>query len=286
MSFDTGKTILGKLAFLNRYSLDAPLIAVLWQTVLARDLSVELAVYHHLILGSSVWLAYSADRFSEPFLPSSQTAKRYEAFKNSRRSFLFCWVACLFIAVCSSVCQLDSQCLALGFTLASLSLANFYLCFMESRKGAFLPCPKEVRTACILSLGCVLFPACLSKDAFPEILFFTVLLFLAFFMNCLYVSKWELHKDRDRGRLSCLQTKENLMKWLPRVSCFAFLVLVMVALGRGMMPHLIPQVFLVFLFVATLENLVKDDDHKRQAVDQGYWILPLALLGIVHVASL
>ena len=286
MTFDSCKTILGKLAVLNRYSLDAPLIAVLWQTVLARDLSVELALHHHLILGSSVWLAYSADRFSEPLLPGSQTAKRYEAFKNSRRPFLFCWVACLFIAVCSSVCQLDFQCLALGFSLASLSLANFWLCLLESRKGVFLPCPKEVRTACILSLGCVLFPACLSKDAFPEILFFTVLLFLAFFMNCLYVSKWELHKDRDRGRLSCLQTKENLMKWLPRVSWFAFLLLVMVALGQGMMPHLVPQVFLVFLFVATLERLVKDDDHKRQAVDQGYWILPLALLGIVHVASL
>ena len=286
MTFNSCKTILHKLAALNRYSLDAPLIAVVWQSVLARDLAVELALHHHLILGFSVWLAYSADRFCEPLLPVSQTATRYEAFKNSRRAFCSCWAACLFLAVFFSVFHLSFKCLVLGLTLAALSLANFYLCFMESRKGVFLSCPKEVRTACILSLGCVFFPAYLSTNAFPEILLFTNLLFLAFFMNCLYVSKWELHKDRDRGRLSFLQKKIKLMKWLPRVSCFAVLVLVLIALAQGMVPHLIPHVFLVLLFVATLERLVKDDDHKRLAVDQGYWILPLVLLGIGHVARL
>ena len=71
-----------------------------------------------------------------------------------------------------------------------------------------------------------------------------------------------------------------------RLVLVTVLVLVLIALAQGMVPHLIPHVFLVLLFVATLERLVKDDDHKRQAVDQGYWILPLALLGIVHVASL
>ena len=286
MTFDSCKTILGKLAVLNRYSLDAPLIAVLWQTVLARDLSVELAVHHHLILGSSVWLAYSADRFSEPLLPGSQTAKRYEAFKNSRRTFLFCWVACLFIAVCSSVCQLDSQCLALGFTLASLSLANFYLCFMESRKGAFLPFPKEVRTACILSLGCVLFPACLSKDAFPEILFFTVLLFLAFFMNCLYVSKWEWIEDKKRNRLSWLQKRPGYLKTLAMVKYPLAVIVGILLLLVGLEINLFMHAFCVTLFVIFLDFFLSEDQDKREAIDLGYCIIPLTLLGIEDVLGL
>ena len=67
------------VSLLNVFSLDAPLIAIVWQFVISKSISVELSPHHHLILGLSVWLAYSADRFSEPHahdLPKAKAATK------------------------------------------------------------------------------------------------------------------------------------------------------------------------------------------------------------------
>ncbi|HEY4988495.1 MAG TPA: hypothetical protein VII09_01740, partial [Opitutaceae bacterium] len=46
-------------------SLDAPAVVLLWQGLLAKSASVGLAAPERLVLGASVWLAYSADRWIE-----------------------------------------------------------------------------------------------------------------------------------------------------------------------------------------------------------------------------
>ena len=75
------------VSLLNVFSLDAPLIAIVWQFVISKSISVELSPHHHLILGLSVWLAYSADRFSEPHAHDLPKAKRHEIFSRHKLAF-------------------------------------------------------------------------------------------------------------------------------------------------------------------------------------------------------
>src|SRR6478609_8884670 len=53
----------------NFLSLDAPLIAVLWQILLTRDLAVHVKPGEPLVLGLCVWLLYVADRVLDALRP-------------------------------------------------------------------------------------------------------------------------------------------------------------------------------------------------------------------------
>jgi len=53
----------------NFLSLDAPLIAVLWQVLLTRDLGVHIRAGEPVVLGLCVWLVYVVDRVFDALRP-------------------------------------------------------------------------------------------------------------------------------------------------------------------------------------------------------------------------
>ena len=239
--------------------------------------------YHHLILGVCVWLSYSADRFSEPRLPSSRSARRYEIFNNYKMTFLICWSSSLLFAVGCSIRYLEINCILWGFTLLALSLGNFFLCRLETRFGFASLCTKELRTAFILSLGCLFFPAYESSRALEELSLCWVLLFGLFFINCISVSKWEWFKDDKRGSLSSLQKKPQFLKTLAMGKYPFALIIFVFVLKNGMEINISMYVLWIALFVISLDFFLSDEEKKREAIDLGYWILPLTLVGIEHV---
>jgi hypothetical protein len=248
--------------------------------------SAELNAYHHLILGLCVWLSYSADRFSEPSLPSSRSARRYEIFKNHKTTFLICWSLSLLFAICCSVKYLEINCILYGIPLFAISLGNFFLCRVETLFGFASPCTKEFRTAFILSLGCLFFPAYESSRAWGELSLCWILLFILFFINCISVSKWEWFKDEKRGSLSCLQKKPEFLKALA-IGKYPFaLIILIVILRNGAEPNLSMHVLSVTLFVISLDFFLLDEEDKRGVIDLGYWILPLTLLGAEYVCGI
>lgn len=244
---------------------------------------MELNAYHHLILGLCVWLSYSADRFSEPSLPSLRSARRYEIFKNHKMAYLICWSSCLLFAVCCSVKYLETNCILCGVPLFALTLGNFLLCRFETRFGFASPCTKEFRTAFILSLGCLFFPAYESSRAFGELSLCWILLFGLFFINCISVSKWEWFKDEKRGNLSSLQKKPEFLKVLA-IGKYPFALIILIVIQRnGAEPNLSIHVLWVTLFVISLDFFLSDEEDKRGMIDLGYWVLPLTLLGAEYV---
>ena len=271
---------------LNDYSLDAPLIAIAWQFVIARSISSDLSVCHYLILGISVWLAYSADRFSEPNLPLSRRARRYEIFKHHKSAFVLCWSSSLLLVFYCAARYLEVHCILLGLPLFALCLGNFILCRREARFGFASSCTKEFRTACILSLGCLFFPFYESALGFQELLWCWVLPFCLFLINCLSVSKWEWFEDKKRNRLSWLQKRPGCLKTLV-MGKYPFAVVVgILLLIHGLEINLFMHALCVTSFVIFLDFFLSDEQDKREAIDLGYWIIPLTLIGIEDVLGL
>ena len=275
-----------KASLLNHYSMDAPLIAMVWQLVIARCISIDLSLYHYLILGISVWLAYSADRFSEPSLPLSRRARRYEIFKHHKTVFILCWSSSLLLVFYCAARYLEAHCILLGLPLFALCLGNFILCRREARFGFASSWTKEFRTACILLLGCLFFPFYETDLGFQELSWCWVLPFCLFLINCLSVSKWEWVEDEKRNRLSWLQMRPGYLKALS-MGKYPFAVIVgILLLVDGFEINLFMHALCVTTFVIFLDFFLPDDQDKREAIDLGYWIIPLALIGIEDALGL
>jgi len=275
-----------QVAVLNDLSLDAPLVAIVWQVVIAQSLSVTLEAHHHLILGVSVWLSYGADRFSEPRQSVAMSSRRHEIFKKHKVSFLFIWVSLLLFALSLSFAVLPLDCFFWGIPLFVLSVANLVLCLRESHSGIPSPIFKELRTAGIFALGCFFFPAYESSPEAAKSSMTIVVLFYLLFINCLSVSRWELAKDDRRGSLSFLQRTPKLLTAFSQTKYFVALALVLV-LATGMNifleTFLLAHALTIVVFVLLLDEIsFLDEDNKRKAIDQGYWILPLLLLSLDH----
>ena len=157
---------------------------------------------------------------------------------------------------------------------------------MESRLGFASKCSKELRTALIFSLGCILFPFQESSLGFAEFAWFWMVSFSLFLINCISVSEWEWSEDEKRGCLSWLQSKPVLLKNLTRGK-YAFALLVGLSLLiDGMESGLLTFALCVSTFVILIDSFLSDNQEKREAIDLGYWVLPLALVGFEYVLGI
>jgi hypothetical protein len=72
-------------------SLEAPLIAVLWQALSGQILGVPVSLHHRLLLAIGVWLSYVADRLNDARREPPKTARHEFAFK-WRRPIAVAWI--------------------------------------------------------------------------------------------------------------------------------------------------------------------------------------------------
>src|SRR5262245_35757149 len=74
-------------------SLDAPVVALLWQWLLARSARVTLGSAEAFVLGSSVWLAYAADRWIEGWrlAPDQIRTQRHAFYQRWRWPVAVTW---------------------------------------------------------------------------------------------------------------------------------------------------------------------------------------------------
>ena len=280
------KKVFSPILCLNDVSLDAALIAVIWQGLIAEVFSVSLEIHHHLILGTAVWLCYSADRFAEPCFGKGISSSRHQIFKKHIAAFVLIWVALFLGASLWSFSVLPLGCLLWGIHLFGLCVTNFILCKKESKTGTPSSAPKEMRTAGILAFGCLFFPAYEASLDFVSLFVAFFLVFYLLFINCLSISRWELTLDSKRGSLTFLQQSPRLLQIFSSSQYIVLLLLVFLActgtadfIGVLLFVHSLA----VCLFVLCLDLvpfLTKND--KRMFIDQGYWVLPLFILATSH----
>ena len=184
-------------------SLDAPLVVVGWQRLLARAASTRLTGADVWVLGSSVWLAYAADRWIEGWRLTPETTRTYRHlfYMRWRWPMAVVWAAVLAADVTASVRGLSPSELRCG-ALLMLAVVAYLLSHQLVHRNHRWRAPKEACVAVLLGAGAAVFIAAhsgahLRAAALPLALFSALC-----FSNCALISVWEHEVDRIHGQTS------------------------------------------------------------------------------------
>ncbi len=193
-------------------SLDAPLIAVLWQALFARALKIDLAGHHYFLLALAVWLLYVADRWVDGLKLSVSTAQssRHRFYVLRRWPLLYLWLAVLLLSLVFVLFTLDGSEIISGSLLLAAVLV--YFAGVHLAEPVFRRIPKELFISLLFGAGVTLFIVPLKTAAvLLPLLLFVVLCFL----NCSFIALWEEQIDRQQGQHSLLQDYPGVANWLP-----------------------------------------------------------------------
>ena len=177
----------------NVLSLDAPLIAALWQELMfAQTFGVALGWPYALLLYSAVWLIYSADRWLDGrTLGEGARTQRHLFYARHRGTVLWCWLSVGVGTLAASVVLLTWRQL-LGGALVGLLLLGYLL---RRHRGDRTTHPKELQIAVIFALGVVFLP--LLSGVSAPLLFGGGLFGVLIFLNCAYIARWEGELDQE-----------------------------------------------------------------------------------------
>jgi hypothetical protein len=181
----------------NLLSLDAPLVAVLWQALFIRCFHVSNPTLKNtalsnttqgqalsaILLVSAVWLIYAADRALDAWRGAG-AQPRHEFYRRHWRGILPIWVLVLAATTCLAWAGLPRQVFERGAWLGGAVIVYFAAVHGSHRKW-----PKEAAVAIIFALGASL-AAWTHVETRADVL--TVILFSCLcWINCIGIEQWE-----------------------------------------------------------------------------------------------
>jgi hypothetical protein len=197
-------------------SLDAPVVCLLWQALIARVVAADLRWPHVYVLGTSVWLAYAADRWIEGFRLDRRTVRTQRHFFYQRRRWT---VAAVWACVCATdvgvaVGHLSRSDLIHGLALLVPVLA-YLLSHQLVHRDRRWRAPKELVTAVLLTAGVLLF-AWPAANA-VQLIYPAATFALVGFTNCALISAWERDVDRAHGQTSLARDSARTVRLIRRL---------------------------------------------------------------------
>ncbi|MEM6429125.1 MAG: hypothetical protein AAF708_07780 [Deinococcota bacterium] len=192
-------------------SLDAPLVAYVWQQLITSAFGIRLSWQLASLLVCSVWLVYVADRCLDARTLSLQTAStaRHRFYVVQGRKMWLAWAGVLAISVLLSM-ALSLRVRVTGLSMAGLAAA--YLGFIHVLDWP-LKLPKELLIASLFTLGVhfsVLVKMPLQITEAVSVLMFGLLCFL----NCSLIAFWEQDADSKQGQVSIALARPSARRWL------------------------------------------------------------------------
>jgi hypothetical protein len=168
----------------NLLSLDAPVVAVLWQSLFARCFQVPVDASAALLLLSTVWLIYAADRMLDS-RKGDCCSPRHEFYRRRRRELLPVWIAVLGLTAWMAEMRSPTELFLRGAFL--LGAVGLYFALVHG--GMALRWPKEAAVGILFALGASL--VAWGKVETPADVA-TILLFSGLcWMNCIAIQRWE-----------------------------------------------------------------------------------------------
>lgn len=171
----------------NLLSLDAPIVAVVWQLLFLRCFHLPVDPLPLVLLSVTVWLIYAADRTMDAF-SGERSTRRHRFYRENWRWLLPVWVALLGAAGWLSLTRLSPSMLHAGFLL--LGAVALYFCAVHSApsrvRGAW---PKEAAVGALFALGASLgaWQKIQTGTDAAAILVFSCLCWI----NCAAIDRWE-----------------------------------------------------------------------------------------------
>jgi hypothetical protein len=170
----------------NLLSLDAPIVAVLWQILFARCFQVPVEPLAALLLLMTVWLIYAADRTVDVWRGDVHSP-RHQFYRRHWRELLPVWITVLGLTVWLAAERLPPGLFLHGSIL--LAAVGIYFALVHS---SVLRLHKEAAVGVLFALGASL--VAWGKVKTPADVT-TILLFSGLcWMNCIAIQKWEGEK--------------------------------------------------------------------------------------------
>jgi len=171
----------------NLLSLDAPLVAVLWQVLFARCFRAGVYALPAVLLVLAVWLIYAADRALDAW---NETGKlpRHEFYRRHWRAVLPVWTVVLVLTGWLACTRLPSPLFIRGLMLlAGVALYFVAVHFLPGQLSRMWP--KEAAVAVLFALGASLAAWAKIQSAADVV---TILLFSCLcWINCVAIEQWE-----------------------------------------------------------------------------------------------
>lgn len=172
----------------NLLSLDAPLVALLWQILFIRCFHAPGQVIPSILLVSTVWLIYAADRALDAWRGHG-ARPRHEFYRRHWRALLPVWAVVLAATAWLACTALPRQTLERGAWVVAAVVIYFAAVHGTHRKW-----PKEAAVAVIFALGASL-AAWTRVETRADVL--TVILFSCLcWINCVAIEEWEQGPSR------------------------------------------------------------------------------------------
>lgn len=196
--------------WLTILSLDATAVAVSWQALFGRVTGVPLQPAHRWILASSVWCAYTADRWIEGWRLSPEAALTQRHFFSVRwRWPIFAaWCVVLSGDVGAALFYLNRREFSAGLILLGPVLLYLFSHQFFHRHHPWR-LPKEICVAALITGGVLLFPVASPEVEFPPVIALGIGFSLLCFANCGLISVWEREVDERHDQ-------DSLAKRSPR----------------------------------------------------------------------
>lgn len=205
--------------WLNIVSVDAMLIAVVWQQWLHPTQWAPM-----LVLGLSVWLVYTADRWLDVrSLPVEKLlTERHRFARRWHKELVPVWLLVLAADIALAITGLSHAQLLAG---GALLLASLLYCVTVHRHRRV---PKEILVALIFAAGAGIFQI---DTAPPQLIFTSCLgLFLLAFANCSLIAFREIQIDRQMQRTSLARQHPGSHQW----ATHALILALMLGLGLSL----------------------------------------------------
>ncbi|TAK11047.1 MAG: hypothetical protein EPO35_12720 [Acidobacteria bacterium] len=198
-------------------SIDAPVVAVLWQRLLARPAGVSIEWGETAVLALSVWLAYAADRWIEGWRLDAEVIRtpRHHFYQRHRWPVAALWLAALAADVTIAFSRLSARDIAAGFVLI-VAVAAYLLSHQLVHRHRAWRLPKELCVAALLTGGVVVF--LVGRGDAGALVMPAAWFALLGFANCALISVWEREVDRAHGQSSLAlnaEGSERLIRQLP-----------------------------------------------------------------------
>jgi hypothetical protein len=186
----------------NMLALDAAWIAVLWQQWMGRTTGAAAWV-----LGLSVWLVYTADRWLDTRkLPAQRLlTNRHRISHHWQHILIPLWIVVLLADVLIAIAGLSTIQLQNGLVLLGICLSYTLAVYRHLR------IPKELLVALIFTAGTVLFQIGQIPQSTLWISAFG--LFLLVYANCTMIAARERTIDLNMGRSSMMLQYPNSLRW-------------------------------------------------------------------------
>ncbi len=189
--------------WLTIISLDAPVVALVWQDFLARIFGIGINPAQRVVLGLAVWLGYVADRWLDgrQMKGTGLATLRHTFARKFSKPIAVAWLLIFLGTVLVAVVGLTRREFLAGLLLAATVFAYLGACHQHAtlRKFGWL---KEPAVATLIAGGSAVFVfarcAAVANTHWLAVSSFALLCLL----NCGVVSAWEESIDRQRGQPS------------------------------------------------------------------------------------